>query len=215
MRITSAGLVGIGTSSPVQTVQVESSGSAFVRTKSNFSGTSFTGVDFGQTTEGHAIILNRDAQPMRFFTSDAERARIDASGNLLVGVTDANSPVQAGIKSGTGWTYRTYAFTGGNSRTVTFSAAFNYQVEVTYMATPNTGSIGQSRFIAGRRDFAGANHHHAVADIIGTTADIAVSTSDSGDTRTYTLTLDHATDGANIHHMIEVKTHRISTLSVS
>jgi len=89
----SAEALGIGTTTPAQTVQVQSSGSAYVRTKSAFSGTSFTGVDFGQSTEGHAIILNRDAQPMRFFTSDAERMRIDSSGNVGIGLTSPTSPL--------------------------------------------------------------------------------------------------------------------------
>jgi hypothetical protein len=87
--INSSGNVGIGTSSPTfaagSGLQVK--GSDFTSTR--VTGGSSTGVDFAQASDGTAYAYNRDNMPLVFGTNDAERMRIDASGNVLVATTTA------------------------------------------------------------------------------------------------------------------------------
>ena len=83
MRITSAGNVGIGTTSPTFTssgtgLQISSSISAQIR----LSNTSYTGFDIQQDNVGQAYLWNRDATAMLFGTSNSERMRITSGGNL-------------------------------------------------------------------------------------------------------------------------------------
>lgn len=83
-RIDSSGNVGIGTSSPSAIVHAS---------KSTASDTYFRATNslvssvFGTSSSGETYVYNSGAYPIRFFTNDTERARIDASGNLLVGTT--------------------------------------------------------------------------------------------------------------------------------
>jgi hypothetical protein len=87
--LTSAGNVGIGTSTPLGNLQVYNSGGT-----TNFtiqSDSAFTGGVFfnnGAANSG-AISYNHADDSMLFRTNLAERARIDASGNLMVGMTTA------------------------------------------------------------------------------------------------------------------------------
>jgi hypothetical protein len=103
MRIDSSGNVGIGTSSPSFLLDVQSAaatGRLLSTTGTNtvqFSvvntGGSFyhaiesgAGSNFGVTPYS-AVLWNTGAYPIVFATTNAERARIDSSGNLLVGTT--------------------------------------------------------------------------------------------------------------------------------
>ena len=97
MRIDNSGNVGIGTSSPNYELSVhESSANADARIQ-------LTNADTGTTTaDGFQIImnganagrqvnlLNREASPMAFWTSNAERMRIDSSGKVGIGTTSPN-----------------------------------------------------------------------------------------------------------------------------
>jgi hypothetical protein len=102
MRITSAGNVGIGTSSP--------------RAVTNYSvlginGTSGSAIDFEigealKTTMTQSVgqfeINVVPALPMVFKTSNIERARIDSSGNLLVGKSSQVSAGRFGVQYDSG-----------------------------------------------------------------------------------------------------------------
>lgn len=87
MRADSSGNVGIGTSSPTFAsgggLQVKNAGFTSVRVTSSSS----TGIDFAQDTSANGYMYNRDNAALIFGTNNTERARIDSSGNLLVGTT--------------------------------------------------------------------------------------------------------------------------------
>jgi hypothetical protein len=110
MRLTSTGL-GIGTSSPSEKLEVAgavkvtgtnvyiapSTGtSAAYLLSANTGGNFFFGIDnstggsFGAGAYGR-VLYSGGAYPMVFYTNSTERARIDSSGNLLVGTTSAIS----------------------------------------------------------------------------------------------------------------------------
>ena len=105
MRIDSSGNVGIGTSSPSASLHVKTSSGnlrledtddangSYSIVRSDASGSLHLEADRGSSTAGSAV---------RFSVDNAERARIDGSGNLDVGAT--NSSVFNGV--------------GGNSRIV-------------------------------------------------------------------------------------------------
>jgi len=115
MRITSAGLVGIGTSSPSVALEVAGAGkftagnvsivpttttsnAAFIAT--NAGGTFFAGLDnstgstFGAGAYG-SVLYNGANTPMVFYTNGTERMRVDTSGNVLMGTT--STTVNPGI----------------------------------------------------------------------------------------------------------------------
>ena len=143
--------------------------------------------------------------------SNANALVVNAGANAVLVNTNAQSSTGFGgnvpLQVGNGWQYFSQMYTSGGTRTVTFTGRISYMVEITYTTLANYGGeqIAQSRWIAGRRDSTGFSHLVNSADIIGTAADITYTTSDSGDTRTYTLTLDNGSTGANVFHMVEFK----------
>jgi hypothetical protein len=96
MRIDTSGNVGIGTSSPTAKldilggIRLNKNGDLSTAKVGNFGSTNFEGYIEPYSSSGWTDIHNTvSTTGVRFFTgnSDAERMRIDSSGNLLVGTT--------------------------------------------------------------------------------------------------------------------------------
>ena len=149
--------------------------------------------------------------------SGSEAARIDSYGRLLMNNSSSPSAYpQKGVSVSGGVLHWHECYFGGASKVVTFSSDFNYFCELTVTVWGNASSgIYQGKFIAGRRDWTGANHMNNYADLIGTQLECSVSTSDSGNTRTFTVTFTQANDGANLHWSIEAKARNLYSFSVS
>ena len=106
MVIDPTGNVGIGTSSPGARLQV---------TDGNFnqiylnSTTTVCGVRFGNSGSTNGYIYYDNGANLTFQTNGAERARIDSSGNLLVGTTSSTARITALGASTTGANIALYA----------------------------------------------------------------------------------------------------------
>jgi len=88
------GNVGIGTTSPLSGVsggglQITNSTAAYVRVNA----TGFTGLDLIQGTDGTGYLWQRDNNDVRFGTNNTERMRITSGGNVGIGTTSPDRPL--------------------------------------------------------------------------------------------------------------------------
>ncbi len=104
LRIDSSGNVGIGTSSPARTLDISTAASTSPRvtgTSSNGAYLDFhnnaattgrfrIGQGYASGTDNIGFLNNEANADIVFGTNNTEAARIDSSGNLLVGTTNAN-----------------------------------------------------------------------------------------------------------------------------
>lgn len=97
MRLTSTQRVGIGTGAPTrEMVLYRSTGEVHFKLANGTTGQGTTdGFDIAIDGGGGAYLINRENQPIYFFTNGSENARITAGGNFLIGTTtDAGQKLQ-------------------------------------------------------------------------------------------------------------------------
>jgi len=116
MRIDSSGNVGIGTSSPSTILQLKNGSTprlSIVDTRNS--------VEFQALADNIAgYVGTQSNHPLIFYTYVLERARIDNSGNLLVGTTGQVNSAKYTLYAGnsTNTSYATQASVGGSTLTV-------------------------------------------------------------------------------------------------
>jgi hypothetical protein len=82
MRLDSSGNLGVGTTSPTNKVDILTADNTGLTVRStNYSGS------FGPSGLGGMALTTAGAYPLIFYINGAERARIDSSGNFMVGTT--------------------------------------------------------------------------------------------------------------------------------
>ena len=95
MRIDSSGNVGIGTSSPGKKLTVAAS-------TDQLSLTTGTNELIARASSSEAALYTFQAIPLNFYTNNAERMRIDSSGNVGIGTSSPNAAARLDVSSTTG-----------------------------------------------------------------------------------------------------------------
>ena len=95
LRINSSGNIGIGTSNIDTDIHIEKNSDIAIKLERTNSGVSTISVP----SSGFLNILNTSNAGLTLGTNNAERMRIDASGNLLLGTTTARGKLTLGLAS--------------------------------------------------------------------------------------------------------------------
>lgn len=172
MRITSGGLVGIGTPAPTQSLDVNgqarirvltlnpalnnvvvanANGVLFTRPASTLGGGNFWSLAGNTLATGNEFLGTTNGFPLRLFTNNAEQMRVDTNGNVGIGVTNPQSKLSVGA-AGTSLSQAYIAKSGGfPTRALTVEFDNNMGIFI----NPLTGgTTGMALWANGRGHFA-------------------------------------------------------------
>ena len=140
MRIDSAGNLGLGETNPNEAMVIKRGAGVAAVTAYRGNGTTSTGEFFvGHGSDAIAYVFNRSNQPLVFATNNAERMRIDSSGNVGIGSSSPTAKLQVtGTLHLTG--AGTFPSTGEGLEIVPASAGGNNWIQA-YSRTASTFQI--------------------------------------------------------------------------
>ena len=148
MTLDASGNLGVGTTSPAVRLDVQSStANIFATSTTGTNGVSIRAINTGgymivgrDTSTGSnygsayaSVLWSSGAYPMLFATNDTERARIDSSGNLLVGTTSAGGKI-------------TVSGVGGSNTSSIYVTGFTDGVGTGIWMTPSADNATPIRF---------------------------------------------------------------------
>jgi hypothetical protein len=137
-NLASGGTAG-GVATFTQAMTLDASGNLGLGTTSPYSTAGYTSVTLNNATNGAQFRMRQNnsdvgmlfntsntfnlytfgAVPMVFYTNDTERARIDSSGNLLVGVTSGSNTLMAKSRSGN----RAFSFVNSSDQNIFYTSS--------------------------------------------------------------------------------------------
>ena len=153
--------VGVGTAAPAQMFHVHGTG-AWAGTRVTTAATGATGgdgVNFGYDDAYGAYVWNREASPLIFSTSNTERMRVDAAGNVGIGTQTPEAKLHVlgagrfggpgaglNVRNTDGWSQIIAVRTGGMQAAFIAVPAVPYNVSNPYwaMGLSSDGSAGWS-----------------------------------------------------------------------
>ena len=113
MRITSAGLVGIGKTPTNKSLELYAASNTALRIQNSTTGAGSTDGFLLEQGGVDTLLVNYEAGVMKFLTSGAEAMRIDASGNVGIGTTSLGSRLNVATSAATVATFKSTNANGG------------------------------------------------------------------------------------------------------
>ncbi len=219
LRISSAGLVGIGTNDPKRLVHLNGgSESVKLQITNSTTGSSSDGDGFqiGIATNGTANLEQREDADMVFSTDNTARMTLDSNGLLLMGAAGGNSTgiiqgssgsgstnqpgtdlqLKGGAGGGTGGSsIKFFTAPGGSSGTSESAAVERFKISTDGSLSTPTAGTSNVRFgvNAGNSIVSGAQYNVCIGDEAGT----AISTGDNNTAVGYKALENEDTNGSN------------------